>query len=307
MEKTLSSERMFDGRLLKVDRLEVELDDGRKTFREMLTFPDVVVVLACDDNGRVMLVRQFRKPIEAELLEAIAGKVDPGETPEEAARRELKEETGYSCGRLKKVGVVHPTSGYSTERQHYFITKVVGNPERQSGDDGKKISVVWMDEDALIDHVATGVPMDGKLLAAVAFSFAFDAVGKFFDEEDDDRVCFVSGHLDLTQEEFDAHYRDRISEAVNVGCRFVVGDAKGADLMAQDLIRSLGGTAVVYHMFQRPRNNPNGFPTKGGYKSDFHRDSAMTEASMEDIAWVRPGKTGSGTEKNLARRSRDRV
>lgn len=121
------------------------------------------------------------------------------------------------------------------------------------------------------------------------------------------RTYFISGHLDLTQEEFDAHYRDRlISATVSEGAKFVVGDARGCDAMAQRFLLSCGalptGKVVVFHMFDSPRYNEGYFETRGGFKSDEERDAAMTAASDADIAWVRPGREKSGTAKNIARR-----
>lgn len=119
---------------------------------------------------------------------------------------------------------------------------------------------------------------------------------------------FISGHLDLTDEEFAAHYAEPIYSAARENARFVVGDARGTDKRAQDFLWSLRAEhpdlqVTVYHMFDSPRNNP-GFPTVGGFLSDSARDQAMTEASNFDIAWVRPGRENSGTARNLQRRTR---
>lgn len=114
-------------------------------------------------------------------------------------------------------------------------------------------------------------------------------------------TAFISGHLDLTAEEFEEHYAPAIREGVRLGWRFVVGDARGADARAQMLLHAAGATAVVFHMFGAPRNNV-GFPTHGGFKTDGERDGAMTAASTLDIAWIRPGREKSGTARNLARR-----
>ena len=119
-------------------------------------------------------------------------------------------------------------------------------------------------------------------------------------------IAFISGHLDLTQEEFNEHYIPKIQEAIGRGDRFVVGDAKGTDTMAQayllyrDLVRP--GFVSVYHMFENPRNNVGDFEPRGGFKTDEDRDSMMTAVSDYDIAWVRPGREKSGTAKNLERR-----
>jgi hypothetical protein len=114
-------------------------------------------------------------------------------------------------------------------------------------------------------------------------------------------VNYISGHLDLTQAEFDAHYRPKIDEALARGEAFVLGDARGADALAQQYLFGKTTAVVVYHMFTQPRNNA-GFPTLGGFESDEARDRRMTADSHRDIAWVRSGREKSGTQKNLDRR-----
>lgn len=115
-------------------------------------------------------------------------------------------------------------------------------------------------------------------------------------------VAFVSGHLDLGEDEFTQHYVPQIAAARARGCSFVVGDARGADLLFQRHAHALGLAITVFHMFDRPRHNVGDFPTVGGFTSDDARDAAMTAASSLDIAWVRPGRERSGTAKNLRRR-----
>lgn len=117
------------------------------------------------------------------------------------------------------------------------------------------------------------------------------------------RVVFVSGHLDLTEAEFLTNYTYRLFEAHQAGAKFIVGDARGCDTMAQIYLDGLGADVTVYHMFTAPRNNVGNRPTVGGFEADLARDEAMTAASTEDLAWVRPGREKSGTAKNLARRS----
>ena len=114
-------------------------------------------------------------------------------------------------------------------------------------------------------------------------------------------IFFISGHLSLTQEEFDTHYKPLIDEKLSHNYSFVVGDAKGADTLAQTYLFGKTDRVVVYHMFGSPRYN-SGFPTEGGFQSDEERDSAMTDNSDIDIAWVRKGREKSGTQKNLDRR-----
>lgn len=115
-------------------------------------------------------------------------------------------------------------------------------------------------------------------------------------------VVFVSGHLDLTEAEFEEHYAPRLREAHGRGALFVVGDARGTDAMAQEYLHRLGAIYVVYHMLDTPRNAVGRPPLRGGFLSDTDRDAAMTAASDADVAWVRPGREKSGTARNLARR-----
>ena len=130
-----------------------------------------------------------------------------------------------------------------------------------------------------------------------------------------DTTYFLSGHLDLTADEFDQYYKPRIDDILEecdqqswLAALFVVGDARGADAMCQQYLFEQQAKYVsavlvtVYHMFTSPRNNA-GFPVIGGFKSDSERDAAMTQASDVDIAWVRLGREKSGTQKNLDRRN----
>ncbi|MBV6627021.1 MAG: hypothetical protein KI793_29480 [Rivularia sp. (in: Bacteria)] len=116
-------------------------------------------------------------------------------------------------------------------------------------------------------------------------------------------INFISGHLDLTPAEFDEYYRQQIDIALSKNQGFVVGDARGADTLAQQYLFNKTKAVVVYHMFESPRNNA-GFPTRGGFQSDKERDEQMTRDSDQDIAWVKTGKEKSGTQKNLDRRNR---
>jgi hypothetical protein len=126
------------------------------------------------------------------------------------------------------------------------------------------------------------------------------------------QTAFVSGHRDLTPAEFYQHYQPQLDKAIAAGHQFVVGDAPGADAMAQ-MYLSAGSRQVlvgpvapervtVYHAGRKPRHRYGGFAVQGGYASQTAKDAAMTAVSDYDIAWVRPGKEASGTARNLARR-----
>ncbi len=131
------------------------------------------------------------------------------------------------------------------------------------------------------------------------------------------QTAFISGHLDLDKSQFELYYTPKIRAAMarNVS-NFVVGDAVGADSMAQQFLAKEKQNVTIYHMFETPRCNYGHFMTKGGFKSETRRDAAMTQNSDFDIAWIRSvaeskkiygakynPKRISGTQKNIVRRA----
>jgi hypothetical protein len=116
-------------------------------------------------------------------------------------------------------------------------------------------------------------------------------------------IYFISGHRDITEEDFTKHYEPILWEKLNEkDAKFVVGDCNGVDIMAQHYLKSMVVNDVtVYHMFESPRNNV-GYPLKGGFRSDIERDYQMTKDSDDDIAWIAPGRESSGTGQNVQRR-----
>ena len=120
---------------------------------------------------------------------------------------------------------------------------------------------------------------------------------------------FISGHRGITEDEFERNYKTSLEDVVNnvQDCRFVVGDCNGVDIMAQNYLVDVLGVEpdriTVYHMLDAPRNiNPKIANTVGGFESDRERDAAMTDASSDDIAFVRDNTKISGTAENILRR-----
>ncbi len=134
-------------------------------------------------------------------------------------------------------------------------------------------------------------------------------------------IYFVFGPLDILIDDFTLHYKSKITEAAKEeDSMFVLGDARGTDTMSNLLLSTLVDNktrVVVYHMFNKPRNNPGNFPTHGGFKNDNSRDVEMSKRSHRDIGWVRSPddaksyygdkydpKRISGTQKNFIRREK---
>jgi ADP-ribose pyrophosphatase len=114
-ERTVSSERVWKGRLLEVHQATVALPDGVHTTREYIAHPGAVMVVPILDDGRLVMERQFRYPMKRVMLEFPAGKIDAGEPPFTTAVRELAEETGYSAREWARAGILHNAIGYSDE------------------------------------------------------------------------------------------------------------------------------------------------------------------------------------------------
>lgn len=130
MEKTLDSRLVFDGRLLKIYRDEVELTDGGTSFREVVHHPGGAAVVALDDDGNVYLERQFRYPYHKVVTEIPAGKLEPGEDPFETIRRELQEEIGATADRWDPLGYVMPSVGYTDEMLYLYFARGLTFGER---------------------------------------------------------------------------------------------------------------------------------------------------------------------------------
>ena len=113
-ELKIGSEDILKGNFLQVRRDTVRLPDGTATQREYIIHPGAVMIVAQLADGRVVLERQYRYPVQAVMIEFPAGKLDSGEASLACAQRELQEETGYSARRWAKAGVLHPVISYST-------------------------------------------------------------------------------------------------------------------------------------------------------------------------------------------------
>lgn len=124
-EKTLSSEKVFSGRLINVTLDNVELCNGKTSSREVVYHPGGVCVLPyIKDTDEILLVKQFRYPYRKVLLEVPAGKVEPNEDTLNTAKRELQEETGAIGENYKSLGIVYPSPGYSAEKIYIYSCEV---------------------------------------------------------------------------------------------------------------------------------------------------------------------------------------
>lgn len=167
-EKTLKSERMYTGRIVNVDLIDIELPDGRKTKREVVRHGNAVGILARRPDGKFVLVRQYRKAAEEALVEVIAGGLDPGEDAEAGARRETAEETGYDVASIRFLTTIICTPGYCEERIHLYFAELAPKQHAQDQDPDENVYPVILSADELEDGIRKGTIFDGKTLAAWA-------------------------------------------------------------------------------------------------------------------------------------------
>lgn len=140
-EKALTSEKIYEGKILSVTRDTVELENGEKAYREVVHHSGGVCVVPLCDNGDVMLVKQFRYPFSDVLLEVPAGKREQGEDPLECGIRELKEEVGATAEKIIPLGKLYPTVAYDTEVIYMYLAT------------GLSFSEQKLDEDEFLDVV----------------------------------------------------------------------------------------------------------------------------------------------------------
>lgn len=146
---------------LTVDRITTA--SGTQAVREVVVHSGGAAVVPVLSNGDVLLVEQFRYPMRQSLLELPAGKIDPGESPEETAARELEEEVGFTAGRLEKLAAFYTTPGFCSELLHLFLARDL-EPGQRAGDEDEELSVHRYAPKQLEKLIGRGKIVDAKTL-----------------------------------------------------------------------------------------------------------------------------------------------
>jgi ADP-ribose pyrophosphatase len=178
----ISTERQYTGRVIDLDVDTVEFPDGSSGKLEMIRHPGAsAVVPFLDDPGsadpEVLLLRQFRHAAEGYIWEIPAGRLDPGETPEACARRELAEETGMRASRWERLTTFYTTPGFTDERIHLFLAGGLetGAHRRELDEFMELRPTRWSEAMRLMER---GEIVDGKTLIALLYARTFRAVGR---------------------------------------------------------------------------------------------------------------------------------
>ena len=166
VEKTLTSQPIFEGRAVKLRVDTVQMPDGRETTREIVEHADCVAIVPVDDGGNVLLVSQFRKAVEKELLEIPAGGIDPGEDAITAVRRELQEEIGYLPGKVESLGGFYSAPGYCSEYLYLYLATDL-TPSQLYAEDTDSIEVVTTPLSQIPALISSGKICDSKSVAGL--------------------------------------------------------------------------------------------------------------------------------------------
>lgn len=167
-EKTLSTEVVFEGRAIKLRVDTVETADRRTTTREIVEHAACICVIAVDDDDNVLLVKQFRKPLEKELLEIPAGGIDDGEDAEAAVVREMQEETGWRPRKLERLCGFYSSPGFCDEYLHlYLATDLVTG--RLFAEDTASIELVRVPMARIPELIASAKIEDAKSIAGLLY------------------------------------------------------------------------------------------------------------------------------------------
>lgn len=165
-EEKLDGKVIFDGRVIRVEVDDVLLSDGKRSKREVVRHNGGVAVLPFDSDGNIIMVRQWRYPMGRAVLELPAGKLEPNEDPHAAGLRELREETGYSCGKYTSLGVIYASPGYCSEKLYLYMAEelTAGNTEP---DEGEILNVEKIPFEDVVKMILNDEIHDSKTIAAV--------------------------------------------------------------------------------------------------------------------------------------------
>jgi ADP-ribose pyrophosphatase len=159
-------EEPYRGKIVTLHVDTIRQASGGTTIREVVLHPGGVTAVPVLDDGRLLLIRQFRYPVRKYIYELPAGKLDSGQTPRDTMARELEEETGHKAGSLTHACSFYTTPGISNEIIHLFIAKNL-TPCRQRLEEGEHITVEALTLDACLEKIGTGEICDGKTVLGI--------------------------------------------------------------------------------------------------------------------------------------------
>lgn len=178
-EKTLSTEKIFEGKVISLQVDEVELPDGNRSKREIIKHPGAVAVIAVTEENKILMVEQYRKAMERSLVEIPAGKLEKGEDPVDSACRELEEETGYECERMEPITSFYTSPGFADELVHLFFAHSIRKKENAAQvDEDEFVELYELSLEEAVEYMKEGKIRDAKTAYAIQYLQLRKALGK---------------------------------------------------------------------------------------------------------------------------------
>ncbi len=169
-EKTLSTVEIFKGRIISLQVDEVMLPNGSTSKREIIKHPGAVAIIAITEEGKLVVVEQYRKALEKAIVEIPAGKLEKGEDPELCARRELEEETGYGCKDLKLISSFYTSPGFADEIVHVYLANGLYKIENAAGlDEDEFVNLMEITLEEAQGFIKDQKIFDAKTMYAVQY------------------------------------------------------------------------------------------------------------------------------------------
>ncbi|MFX3623882.1 MAG: NUDIX hydrolase [Ectobacillus sp.] len=169
-ERTIATELIFQGKIIKVQVDDVTLPNGATSKRELVKHPGAVAVVAVTDEGKLVLVEQYRKAMEKALVEVPAGKLEPGEAPKTTAIRELEEETGYICDKMELIASFYTAPGFSDEIVYlYEATGLTKKEDKAELDEDEFVELLEVSLEEAKQLIAERRIHDAKTIIAVQY------------------------------------------------------------------------------------------------------------------------------------------
>lgn len=169
--KTIRKQRIYNGRVIDLDRFLVRLPGGKMTTLEIIDHPGAAAVVPIANDGRIILIRQYRHAAGGYLYEIPAGTLNEGEKPLNCAKRELVEETGYRAGRWKKLRTIFTTPGFTNEKIHIYLASNLA-PAKTKHDFDEVIEVCMFKKEAVMEMIKGRRIVDSKTIIGLYSAFA---------------------------------------------------------------------------------------------------------------------------------------
>jgi len=166
VEQVVASRTVYSGTMLDVRVETVQRGEGRPSQREIVVPRGAVAMVAIDEQGQALFVRQYRSAIHRELLEIPAGTLNPGEPPDDCARRELAEEVNLQAARWTPLAAVYSSPGFCTEMIHLYLAEGLSHADGQP-DEGEELTVVRLPLSDTLSLIASGKIQDAKTTAGL--------------------------------------------------------------------------------------------------------------------------------------------